>query len=56
MKKSSLFLLFLLFSLKMYSQEILFDKGFAHSNNLKYALFDTKWNKTHLKYYIYNNT
>lgn len=56
MKKSSLFLLFLLFSLKMYSQEILFDKGFAHSNNLKYALFDTKWNKTHLKYYIYNTS
>lgn len=55
MKKFITIISFLLISLHIFSQGTLYDYGFEGSNS-KYVTFSTKWNKTHLKYYIDNTS
>ncbi len=56
MKYISFAIAFLLLSVKSFSQELVYDYGFDESNNLKYVVNDSRWDKTHLKYYIENTS
>lgn len=56
MKKTIFTFLLLFVSYYSFSQKLIYDHGFEGSQDLRYELFGTQWNTTHLKYYIDNTS